>query len=51
VYTQADDFTQHTIRTRDQQFFRLNFAFRFGKFDAALFQKEKYQGRPGKYAE
>jgi len=44
VYTQADDFTQHTIRTRDQQFFRLNFAYRFGKFDAALFKKKNIRG-------
>jgi len=44
VYTESADFTQHTIRTRDQQFFRLNFAFRFGKFDAALFKKKNIRG-------
>jgi outer membrane receptor protein involved in Fe transport len=44
VYTESADFTQHTIRTRDQQFFRLNFAFRFGKFDAALFKKKNIKG-------
>ena len=44
VYTESLDFNQHTIRTRDQQFFRLNFAFRFGKFDAALFKKKNIRG-------
>ena len=44
VYTESADFTQHAIRTRDQQFFRLNFAFRFGKFDAALFKKKNIRG-------
>jgi len=44
VFTESADFTQHTIRTRDQQFFRLNFAFRFGKFDAALFKKKNIRG-------
>lgn len=44
VYTESEDFTQHSIRTRDQQFFRLNFAYRFGKFDAALFKKKNIRG-------
>ena len=40
VYTQSSYFTQHAVRTRDAQFFRLNFAVRFGKFDVALFKKK-----------
>jgi outer membrane receptor protein involved in Fe transport len=44
VYTSASYFTQHAIRTRDQQFFRLNFAYRFGKFDVSLFKKKNMKG-------
>jgi hypothetical protein len=44
IYTESADFTQHALRTRDQQFFRLTFAFRFGKFDAALFKKKNIRG-------
>ena len=44
VYTEADYFTQHNVRRRDAQFFRLNFALRFGKFDVALFKKKNIKG-------
>jgi outer membrane receptor protein involved in Fe transport len=44
VYTQSSYFTQHALRTRDAQFFRLNFAVRFGKFDVALFKKKNIRG-------
>jgi len=44
VYTEADYFTQHTVRRRDAQFVRLNFALRFGKFDVALFKKKNIRG-------
>jgi outer membrane receptor protein involved in Fe transport len=44
VYTEASYFTQHTVRTRDAQFFRLNFAVRFGKFDVSLFKKKNIRG-------
>jgi hypothetical protein len=44
VYTEADYFTQHSVRRRDAQFFRLNFAYRFGKFDVALFKKKNIRG-------
>ena len=44
VYTQSSYFTQHAVRTRDAQFFRLNFAVRFGKFDVALFKKKNIRG-------
>jgi hypothetical protein len=44
VYTESDYFNQHTLRTRDAQFFRLNFSYRFGKFDVALFKKKNLKG-------
>lgn len=40
VYTFSNFFDQHSVRRRDQQFFRLNFAYRFGKFDASLFKRK-----------
>ncbi|WP_018628945.1 TonB-dependent receptor [Niabella aurantiaca] len=44
VYTNSGFFNQHQVRTRDQQFFRLNFAYRFGKFDASLFKRKNMRG-------
>ncbi|MBO9620384.1 MAG: TonB-dependent receptor [Niabella sp.] len=44
VYTDAGFYNQHQVRTRDQQFFRINFAYRFGKFDAALFKRKNAKG-------
>lgn len=44
MYTQSGSFWQHSVRTRDQQFFRLNFAYRFGKFDASLFKRKNIRG-------
>jgi outer membrane receptor protein involved in Fe transport len=44
VYTESFYFTQHTFRTRDPQVFRLNFAYRFGKFDVALFKRKNQKG-------
>jgi outer membrane receptor protein involved in Fe transport len=44
VYTQSTSFNQHAVRTRDQQFFRLNFNYRFGKFDASLFKRKNIKG-------
>jgi outer membrane receptor protein involved in Fe transport len=40
VFTQSPIFTQEAVRVRDQQFFRLNFAYRFGKFDVSLFKRK-----------
>lgn len=40
VYTSAGFFTQHQYRIRDQQFFSLNFSYRFGKFDASLLKRK-----------
>ncbi|MBZ4191777.1 TonB-dependent receptor [Niabella beijingensis] len=44
IYTSSGFFNQHQVRTRDQQFFRLNFAYRFGKFDASLFKRKNMKG-------
>ena len=44
VYTNSAFFNQHSIRRRDQQFFRLNFTYRFGKFDASLFKRKNMRG-------
>jgi len=39
-YSESDYFTQTTLRIRDQQFFRLNFSYRFGKMDVSLFKRK-----------
>lgn len=38
--SESDYFTQNTLRKRDQQLFRLNFSYRFGKFDVSLFKRK-----------
>ncbi len=40
VYTSSTTFNQEAYRTRDPQFFRLQFNYRFGKFDVALFKRK-----------
>ena len=40
VVTTSTYFTQEAIRTRDPQFFRLQFNWRFGKFDVSLFKRK-----------
>ena len=45
VYTIAPgQFTQEVYRKRDPQFFRLQFNYRFGKFDATLFKRKNLKG-------
>ncbi len=45
VYTMSSgQFTQEVYRKRDPQFFRLQFNYRFGKFDAALFKRKNVKG-------
>jgi outer membrane receptor protein involved in Fe transport len=44
VYTTTDGFTQDAFRRRDPQFFRLQFNWRFGKFDTALFKRKNIKG-------
>ena len=39
-YSASDYFTQTSIRRRDPQVLRLNFNYRFGKFDASLFKRK-----------
>ena len=40
TFYHTDFFTQTSERIRDPQFVRLNFSFKFGKFDAALFKRK-----------
>lgn len=40
IYTASNFFNQHQVRVRDQQFFSINFAYRFGKFDASLLKRK-----------
>ena len=40
VYTTSGTFTQEAIRRRDPQFFRLQFNWRFGKFDMSLLKRK-----------
>lgn len=44
IYTMSESFDQHVVRVRDQQFFRLNFSYRFGKFDMSLFKRKNTRG-------
>ncbi len=44
VYTESPYFTQEVVRRRDPQFFRLQFNYRFGKFDVALFKRKNTKG-------
>lgn len=39
-YTESAFFVQDTWRRRDPQFIRLNFSYRFGKFDVSLFRRK-----------
>ncbi|MCZ2299786.1 MAG: TonB-dependent receptor [Chitinophagales bacterium] len=47
TYTEAVFFTQNTDRYRDPQVFRINFSYRFGKFDASLFKRKSNKGDQG----
>jgi hypothetical protein len=40
VYTTSGTFTQEAVRRRDPQFFRLQFNWRFGKFDMSLLKRK-----------
>jgi outer membrane receptor protein involved in Fe transport len=47
VYSESAYFVQDTYRLRDPQFIRLNFNYRFGKFDTSLFRrKPRTEGPP-----
>lgn len=44
VHSESDFFVQDAKRRRDPQFFRVNFSWRFGKFDTALFKRKNVKG-------
>jgi len=44
IYSESSSFIQNTFRRRDPQFFRLNFNYRFGKFDVSLFKRKNMRG-------
>lgn len=44
VFSQSIYFVQNSERRRDPQFFRLNFNWRFGKFDVSLFKRKNMRG-------
>ncbi len=43
-FAESAFFVQNVSRIRDQQVVRLNFSWRFGKFDAALFKRKNMRG-------
>ena len=47
TYSESLYFTQNVTRTRDQQFFRLNFSYRFGKFDVNLLRRKSTKMQEG----
>jgi len=40
TYSESQYFIQNVTRIRDQQIFRLNFSYRFGKFDVNLLKRK-----------
>ncbi len=46
-YSESTYFTQNSERTRDQQVLRINFNYRFGKFDATLFKRKNTKSDGG----
>ena len=44
VITETPQFSQEVYRRRDPQFFRLQFNYRFGKFDVSLFKRKNTKG-------
>ena len=46
-YSESTFFTQTSERKRDQQILRLNFSYRFGKFDATLFKRKNTKADQG----
>lgn len=44
AHSESIYFVQDVTRVRDQQIFRLNFNWRFGKFDTALFKRKNMRG-------
>lgn len=46
-YSESIYFTQNNERWRDQQMLRLNFSYRFGKFDTTLFKRKNTKAEQG----
>jgi outer membrane receptor protein involved in Fe transport len=44
IFSESPFFVQNVFRRRDPQILRLNFNWRFGKFDAALFKRKNIRG-------
>jgi outer membrane receptor protein involved in Fe transport len=44
IFSEAISFTQNSFRRRDPQVLRLNFSWRFGKFDTQLFKRKNMKG-------
>jgi outer membrane receptor protein involved in Fe transport len=47
TYSESLYFTQNVTRIRDQQLFRLNFSYRFGKFDVNLLRRKSTKMQEG----
>ena len=47
TFSQSQYFIQNVSRIRDQQMFRLNFSYRFGKFDVNLLRRKSSKGDEG----
>ena len=47
TYSASQYFIQNVTRVRDQQMFRLNFSYRFGKFDVNLLRRKSTKGDEG----
>ncbi|HVT86177.1 MAG TPA: outer membrane beta-barrel family protein [Chitinophagaceae bacterium] len=45
IYSESAYFIQNAFRRRDPQIFRLNFSWRFGKFDASLFKRKNLKNQ------
>lgn len=44
TYYDTDYYTQSSSRIRDPQFIRLNFSYKFGKFDSSIFKRKNTNG-------
>ena len=47
TYSESQYFKQNVTRIRDQQMFRINFSYRFGKFDVNLLRRKSTKGDEG----
>ncbi len=47
TYSESQYFIQNVSRVRDQQMFRVNFSYRFGKFDVNLLRRKSTKGDEG----